>query len=57
MNNVLQSRGFDKAAEAIKCCNQTQDSGTALETALEQLKIYFGDSTRVIEVHIASDPE
>ena len=51
--DILQSRCSGKAAEAIRCCDRIRDPEVALDTALNKLHKFFGQSSLVVEAHIA----
>ena len=50
---ILQSRCSGKFADAIRCCDRIRDPEVALNTALNKLHKFFGQSSLVIEAHIS----
>ena len=50
---ILYSRYSGKAANAIRCCDRIRDSEVALNTALNKLHKFFGQSSLVVEAHIS----
>lgn len=53
MYDILQSRCSGKAADAIRCCDRIRDPEVALNTALNKLHKFFGQSSLVVEAHIS----
>ena len=51
--DILQSRCSGKATDAIRCCNRIRDPEVALNTALNKLHKFFGQSSLVVEAHIS----
>ena len=50
--DILQSRCSGKATDAIRCCDRIRDPEVALNTALNKLHKFFGQSSLVVEVVI-----
>ena len=51
--DILQSRCLGKATDAIRCCDRIRDPEVALNTALNKLHKFFGQSSVVVEAHIS----
>ena len=51
--DILQSRCSGKAADAIRCCDRIRDPEVALNTTLNKLHKFFGQSSLVVEAHIS----
>ena len=51
--DILQSRCSGKAIDAIRCCDRIRDPEVALNTALNKLHKFFGQSSLVVEAYIS----
>ena len=51
--DILQSCCSGKATDAIRCCDRIRDPEVALNTALNKLHKFFGQSSLVVEAHIS----